>query len=147
MVLDGLDEVPSSSNRDDILAAVRDFWIDASDCNADLMIIATTRPQGYNDDFNPRLYQHDWLTPLSQARALHYANRLVAARYLGNQERQERILHRLERASHDEATARMMRSPLQVTIMATLVARIRQATQESLRFVNELLRFNNKPES
>src|ERR1051326_1403642 len=137
MVLDGLDEVPSSSNRDDILAAVRDFWIDASDCNADLMIIATTRPQGYNDDFNPRLYQHDWLTPLSQARALHYANRLVAARYLGNQERQERILHRLERASHDEATARMMRSPLQVTIMATLVDRIGQPPQERWSLFNE----------
>jgi hypothetical protein len=130
IILDGLDEVPASSNRDEVLAAVRDFWIDAADFNADIMVIATTRPQGYNDDFSPSLYQHHWLTPLSAARAIHYAHRLVVARYAGNQERQEKILNRLKRASQDNSTSRMMRSPLQVTIMATLVDRIGQPPQE-----------------
>ena len=58
IVFDGLDEVPSSSNRDQVLEAIRDFWVDASSSNADILSIATTRPQGYNEDFSPTFYQH-----------------------------------------------------------------------------------------
>src|SRR5206468_9829961 len=28
LILDGLDEVPASTNREDVLAAIRDFWAD-----------------------------------------------------------------------------------------------------------------------
>lgn len=130
IVLDGLDEVPSSSNRNDVLNAVRDFWIDATESNADVLVLATTRPQGYNEDFSPNIYHHKWLVPLSPEWAMHYAQRLVDVRYKGDEDRKQRILTRLERASMHEATARLMRSPLQVTIMTTLVDRMGQPPQE-----------------
>lgn len=130
IILDGLDEVPASSNRDEVLTAVQDFWIDAADSNADIMVVATTRPQGYNQDFSPELYRHVWLAPLSPVRALYYARRLTEVRYTDEPDRQEKILTRLERAAENEATTRLMRSPLQVTIMTVLVDRVGQPPQE-----------------
>jgi hypothetical protein len=58
LVLDGLDEVPSSTNREDVLKKVEDFWIDAAQVNADVLVLSTTRPQGYSDDFSPAYYRH-----------------------------------------------------------------------------------------
>ena len=129
VIFDGLDEVPPSSNRDEVLEAIRSFRIEARDCNADLLLLATTRPQGYSDDFSSSLYRHKWLVPLSTPRAMHYGQRLIEARY-SDRERRGIVLERLSRASVQPTTARLMRSPLQVTIMATLVDRIGQPPQE-----------------
>jgi hypothetical protein len=130
IILDGLDEVPASGNRADVLNSINDFWIDATSLNADLLVIATTRPQGYNQDYAPNLYRHKWLAPLSNERALHYGSCLATIRYGHDTERRDRVITRLERASRHEATARLMRSPLQVTIMTTLVDRIGQPPEE-----------------
>jgi hypothetical protein len=131
LILDGLDEVPASSNREQLLNTVRDFWIDVADCAADILVLATTRPQGYNDDFSPKFYEHKYLTPLTNEQALHYAKRLVHVRYEGEETRIEKILDRLERACRQSSpTSRLMRSPLQVTIMTTLVDRVGQPPQE-----------------
>ena len=137
LILDGLDEVPPSSNRDDVLAAVQDFWVDAAECHADILVLATTRPQGYEEDFSQRFYNHRYLAPLSRARAMHYGTCLAAARYGNDKDREQRIVARLRRASAEEATARLMRSPLQVTIMATLVDQTGQPPRERWRLFHE----------
>ena len=129
IIFDGLDEVPASSNRDQVLDAIRDFWIDASGANADILAIATSRPQGYNEDFSPLYYRHQQLAELSDELSWHVAQRLAEVRYRLDEDRKERVLERLERAVRDESTARLMRSPLQVTIMAALVDRIGQPPQ------------------
>ena len=129
IILDGLDEVPSSSNREQVLESIRDFWIDASNANADILAIATSRPQGYNDDFSPALYQHQRLAPLSQAMGRHFAKRLVEVRYGSDTDRKEKVLSRLDRSFESPATSRLMRSPLQVTIMTALVDRRGQPPQ------------------
>ena len=137
IVLDGLDEVPASSNREEVLDAVRDFWIDAAASNADILVIATTRPQGYNQDFSPELYSHKWLAPLSITRAMHYARRLTEVRYGSDQDRKNKVMTRLDRATNNEATARLLRSPLQVTIMSMLVDRMGQPPQERWNLFNK----------
>ena len=121
LIFDGLDEVPSSSNRDQVLEAIQDFWVDVSRLDADVLAIATSRPQGYNNEFLPTLYQHRWLTPLTNQHALHFGQRLVEVRYGSDIDRKERVLERLKRAIDDNPTSRLMRSPLQVTIMTALV--------------------------
>lgn len=130
LVLDGLDEVPPSSNRDAVLAAMGDFWVDVSDVNADLLVVATTRPQGYSNEFSPSFYKHKYLLPLSSARALDYADNLVRVRYGDDPDRAAKVYGRLELAAAEESTARLMRTPLQVTIMATLVDKLGQPPQE-----------------
>jgi hypothetical protein len=133
IVLDGLDEVPPSTNREDVLRSVRDFWVDTAQLGADVLVLATTRPQGYNDDFSPDLYHHLWLVPLSAERALHYADRLAESRWGYDRERRGKVMSHLTRASTEGATARLMRSPLQVTIMATLVDQIGPPPQDRWR--------------
>ena len=129
IIFDGLDEVPASSNRDQVLDAIRDFWIEASNSNADILSIATSRPQGYNEDFSPSYYRHRKLAELSEQLGWHFAKRLAEMRYRTDEDRKQKVLDRLKRAFRDESTARLMRSPLQVTIMTALVDRIGQPPQ------------------
>ncbi len=129
IIFDGLDEVPASSNRSQVLASIKDFWVDAARLGADILCIATTRPQGYNDDFSPRNYKHCRLAELSPELGMHFARQLVDARYSTNVDRKETVLVRLERAFEHESTSRLMRTPLQVTIMTALVDRRGQPPQ------------------
>jgi len=133
IVFDGLDEVPASTNRDAVLRAITNFWVDAAQATADLLVLATTRPQGYNDDFSPGLYRHLWLAPLRSKEAMRYAARLATNRWGADTEQSRRVLEYLDAASKQEATARLMRSPLQITIMATLVEQIGPPPQERWR--------------
>jgi hypothetical protein len=137
IILDGLDEVPPSSNRVDVMREIERFWQEVAQRDADVMVIATTRPQGYNDDFSPDHYEHLYLLPLSKARALHYAERLTEVKYGSEPERKARVLNRLRKACEGEATVRLMRSPLQVTIMTTLVDQIGEPPQERWRLFHE----------
>ena len=129
IIFDGLDEVPASSNRDQVLDAIRDFWVETHNLNADIMAIATSRPQGYNEDFSPLYYRHRKLAELSDKHGWHFAKRLAEMRYRTDEDRKQKVLGRLKRAFHDESTARLMRSPLQVTIMTALVDRLGQPPQ------------------
>ncbi|MCZ0938344.1 MAG: hypothetical protein OXJ55_06890 [Caldilineaceae bacterium] len=135
-IFDGLDEVPPSSNRDEVLRAIREFWVDASSANADILSIATSRPQGYNEDFSPLYYQHQHLAELSEQLGWHYAQRLAAVRYGADEDRKEKVLGRLRRAFGDPSTSRLMRTPLQVTIMTALVDRLGQPPQARWNLFN-----------
>jgi hypothetical protein len=121
IAFDGLDEVPAVSNRAEVLNAVTVFLNAARVMDADVLVIATTRPQGYDREFAPTNFNHVKLIPLSKDEALVYAKKFVDAKYTDDPERRERILERLKTAAAEEATARIMKSPLQVTIMAALV--------------------------
>ena len=121
VAFDGLDEVPVVSNRIDVMTAVRRFFSEARAMDSDLLIVATTRPQGYEDEFSPAYFNHLYLAPLKVAEALDYARKFVQTKYAADADRRERVTKRLEAAASEEATARLMVSPLQVTIMAALV--------------------------
>ena len=129
VIFDGLDEVPASSNRDEVLDAIRDFWVEASNTHADVLAVATSRPQGYNDDFSPSHYNHRQLAELSKGLGWHFAQRLAAVRYRTDEDRKQKVLERLQRAFLDASTSRLMRSPLQITMMTALVDRFGQPPQ------------------
>lgn len=124
VILDGLDEVPSSTNREDLLSAVSGFSIDISTSNLDVLVVATSRPQGYNDEFASSHYQHQYLVPLSSNDAMDYGSRLARIRFGANADRYDKVVSRLQRALSKPATVRLMRTPLQVTILTLLVDRM-----------------------
>jgi hypothetical protein len=137
IVFDGLDEVPATRNRDDVMMSIGTFWSEVADVDADVLVVCTTRPQGYNDEFSPRYYVHRYLSPLSPRRALDYAERLADTRYSGDSTRRNIVLRRLNDAVTSPAVSRLMQSPLQVTIMATLVDRGGPPPQERWRLFQE----------
>lgn len=118
IILDGLDEVPSSANRAVVLRAINEFWDEAS--QADLLMVVTTRPQGYNDDLDPILYTKLELVPLLPNQAIDYAKKLASA-LLADPIQRERVLERITEAAASKTTARLLVSPLQVAILISLI--------------------------
>ncbi|MET9483522.1 hypothetical protein [Streptomyces sp. NPDC006638] len=137
VVLDGLDEVASPQARDVVMERVNDFIIDARSVDADLLLVATSRPQGYREEFSPRRYVHMRLEPLDTTYAVSYAKQLTQLRHRGDPDTADRVLKRLEEAAEDDLTARLMTTPLQVTIMAILLERRQRVPQQRYRLFND----------
>jgi hypothetical protein len=123
IVLDGLDEVPASSSREKVFEAIDDFLTDARSVEADVFIVATTRPQGYAQELSPESYEQLTLAPLSAEEAVNYVRQLAAVQYSGDDELQEHVVRHAKIAVQREATSRLMVTPLQVTIMSLLLAK------------------------
>lgn len=120
LLLDGLDEVPPSANRGEVIASLNDLWDELASVNADVLMLVTSRPQGYNDDLDPALYSSLEMTPLQPEHAMAYARRLAHGRLLDLSQR-ERVLARMAEAIETPTTARLLVSPLQVAIMLALI--------------------------
>lgn len=141
LVLDGLDEVPGTSDRMLVIKAIEELLVFLQPSKSRGLLIATTRPQGYTDEFASlslaRMHTH-YLALLSREQAWVYAERLVATRY--PVDRREIVLHRLSLAAAGETTSRLMGTPLQVTILATLVDHIGRAPNERWTLFKEYYR-------
>ncbi|MFF3872552.1 NACHT domain-containing protein [Streptomyces sp. NPDC001978] len=133
LVLDGLDEVASTQARDTVMERVNDFLLEAASVDADLLVVATSRPQGYREEFSPQRYVHMRLEPMAAEDAVSYAAQLAQLRHRGDPETAERVLRRLEEAAEEDLTARLMTTPLQVTIMAILLERRERVPQQRYR--------------
>lgn len=122
LLLDGFDEVGATEDRTHIVAMSRDFLLRLAALDARGIVLATTRPQGYAGELSgigiPLIEKY--LVPLDRKEALHYAKKLVEAKVSGADE-QAKIFTRMQEAAQEEATARLLRTPLQITIMAALV--------------------------
>lgn len=123
IVLDGLDEVANPQVRNDVDEKITEFLTDAASVEADLLIVATTRPQGYNEEFSTAYYDHFTLRDFEPAEAIRYAEELVSLRHQNDPDQAREVLDRLTRAAEEPNTSRLMRTPLQVTIMSLLTER------------------------
>ncbi|TCK25223.1 hypothetical protein EV378_1023 [Pseudonocardia endophytica] len=120
VALDGLDEVSSASVRADVSIKIADFLEEMAAAQIDIMMLCTSRPIGYEDD--PRVdFEHLNLVPLSTQDAIRYARRLLEKRFEASPERQEQTLQRLSHAAKSDDTAKVMTTPLQVTILALIL--------------------------
>lgn len=121
VVLDGLDEVPPSGERPAVIEAVNNFASEVHSTKADALIIVTSRPQGYNKDLDERYWSHWNLTDLPKEVATAYADALSLAQHPMDSDRRAKIAVGLDKAMQQQVTARLMVSPLQVTIMHLIV--------------------------
>ncbi|MFG2825180.1 NACHT domain-containing protein [Kitasatospora sp. NPDC048365] len=119
LVLDGLDEVARPA-REAVMQGVADLIFLARSLDADLLVVGTTRPQGYHGEFHPEDFECLRLADMSEEDALRYAGRLARARHQGDPEMYATVVERIAVAAGNPTTRRLMRSPLQVTIMSLL---------------------------
>lgn len=133
LLIDGLDEVPSSSNRSQVLETIRNFFIETKSINADIFAVATTRPQGYSAEFSPDEYRHFQLEPLTVDEALDFAQGLVNARVGQGTAAELKVMKRLQIASQEEHTMKLFESPLQVTILEVLLEKLHKAPNDRSR--------------
>ncbi|MEV5937972.1 hypothetical protein [Streptomyces sp. NPDC051994] len=131
LVLDGLDEVPSTANRGTVMDAISTFHDSADACGADIAVLATSRPQGYKEEFANYFLMR--LTSLTQNQALRYSQRLTTIRHGEGSEKSQEIMQRVKKAALQTETARLMTTPLQVTILVLLLSRSSRAPSQ--RFV------------
>lgn len=120
LVLDGLDEVAHPTVREDVRSAVEDLLVEAGDLGADLLVVMTTRPQGFESLFSQEEFLEMRLAALDRQDALNYAEKVAAIRNHDDDELREASLARLAAAFDQPTTARLMSTPLQVTIMLLL---------------------------
>lgn len=118
---DGLDEVPESSNRKEVMAEIETFInIDLRQADTDAIFYATTRPEGYVGEFNNVNFNHLDLMPLDRENCFIYLNKLLTAIENDSVKRKE-YLKILEQGWDNRQIAFMMQTPLQVTIITILV--------------------------
>lgn len=121
VILDGLDEVPSLDARTAVYSRVEEFWARVDDIGADVLMVVTTRPTGYDERLPDDRFQHLHLQPLPPAGAVQLAERLSAKRFEYDDAMRADVIQRMRAAAADPTTARLMVTPLQVTIMSMIV--------------------------
>lgn len=121
LILDGFDEVAAPSVRESLVHRVSEFLDDAEEADADLLLLATTRPRGYAGEFSTQQYTHLPLADLPTEIAIRYATTLAKIRLEDDPDALETVVAGLESAVRKDVTARLMRTPLQVTIMSLLL--------------------------
>jgi hypothetical protein len=117
-LLDGLDEVPPERGRVIVRTSIAGLYDRFAD--ADGLVIGTSRPQGYDREVFGSLVERT-LLPLTQERAKVYTERLADCLHGDEEGERERLVNRMEKALGNPTTAALMRNPLLVTIMATIV--------------------------
>lgn len=124
LVLDGLDEVPDSKVRSQLLASIAALVSEARANEVDLFIVATTRPQGYQGEFTETFdAKSTRLAEFSESEALDFSDALVAVKNANDPDLAKLVTERLIEAVHERVTQRLMTTPLQVTIMTALAER------------------------
>ena len=142
LLLDGLDEVPASGNRSLVISAIEEFLDEIHLVNADVLVVVSSRPQGYQEALARRHWEHWEMDTLSVEQATRVADRLGEVR-VSDTERRAVIAAELGRAFRDPATNSLCTTPLQVTILfgiALLKGTIPQAKWELFERYYTLLR-------
>ena len=140
IVFDGLDEIGVAAQRTRTVRCISEFVLDVDAQDADVLILVTCRSQSYALELDYRQYEHLQLMPLSVEQVLAYAGHLLASRHGAGSSAAETSLQRLQKAAEIPATDSLMRSPLQVTIMAALVDKIGTPPEQRWRLFSEYYR-------
>lgn len=121
LILDGLDEVSLLEMRRKLYDEIDALLATADDVDADLLLVITTRPIGYDERFPQATFEHVHLRRLPTQDAVQYAQTIVARRFGEDREMCRNVTQRLREASQDPVTSRLMQTPLQVMIMSFVV--------------------------
>lgn len=135
VVLDGLDEVAAAKDRDLTNELIDDFHTELAAQRVDALVVCTSRPTGYTFDSSSG-FELVQLSPLTRDQALDYASRLLRTRFPDDLDSQDTVMTRVNRAVAEPETARLMTTPLQVTIVALLLEQRTRAPHSRFALFN-----------
>lgn len=121
LILDGLDEVTDPTLKRAVTDNAEDFVARMSNVlTCDMQVLATTRPTGYNDQYNPEDYVHIVLENLEPTQIRAYVSRWSKAREL-DPSKADRLARGIEECLNDQHVRLLMNTPLQVTILILII--------------------------
>ncbi|MFD6565166.1 NACHT domain-containing protein [Micromonospora profundi] len=122
LVLDGLDEVTDTALKKNLLEKITEFTDRCEKIlEVDLQVLATTRPTGYSDQFDPRRYLHLRLHKLKAKQVADYVSRWCKAKDFDDV-KSKRILDGVHECLADAQISLLATTPLQVTILALIIS-------------------------
>ncbi|MEU7589870.1 hypothetical protein AB0A95_26660 [Micromonospora sp. NPDC049230] len=122
LVLDGLDEVTDTALKKNLLEKITEFTDRCEKVlGADLQVLATTRPTGYSDQFDPRKYLHLRLLKLQPTQVADYVKRWCEAKNF-DEIKSKRILDSVYECLADAQISLLATTPLQVSILALIIS-------------------------
>lgn len=130
VVLDGLDEVVDPTIRRRIIEQVTEFANDCEAVKADVLIILTTRPMGFDERIAPTLFERIDLADLAVEAAVRYGERVTEVRNPNDPDRRDAIIARVRSAANDDALVNLLRTPLQVLILTIIVEQARELSPD-----------------
>ncbi|MEO3947681.1 hypothetical protein [Gorillibacterium sp. CAU 1737] len=121
LILDGLDEVPEKKLKNNLvtstITSIKEF---RELFNADIKVIATTRPFGYTDEFDPTRFLHLNVLKLSAEQAQDYTKKWIDAKKYDNEEA-KRIFDKFMICLKDKVISVLTTTPLEVTIVLVII--------------------------
>ncbi|MFF2482436.1 NACHT domain-containing protein [Paenibacillus sp. NPDC058071] len=121
LILDGLDEVPEKKLKNNLVTStitnIKEF---RELFDADIKVIATTRPFGYTDEFDPSRFLHLNVQKLSGGQALEYTKKWIDAKRYDNEEA-KRIFDKFSICLEDKVISVLTTTPLEVTIVLVII--------------------------
>ncbi len=122
LILDGLDEVSGHQIRKIVLDRVGEFTDRClNSLEADMQILASTRPTGYSHEFDPQRYLHFHLAKLNHAQVRRYVGRWIVAKELDDN-KGERLRSSIDECLADPQISLLTNTPLQVTILLLIIS-------------------------
>lgn len=122
VIFDGLDEVTQVGVRHRVIREITSFVERADAEDADLFVIVTTRPTGYSERIMPEHFEQIDLDYFTPTEAMAYGHHVAAQRYRIDPERRETVLAAFKAAVLNPSAERLIKTPLQVLILAVIVA-------------------------
>lgn len=121
LILDGLDEVTDPDLRKILLSRVAEFVDRCEMIEADLQILASTRPTGYAKEFDPTVFLHMRLAKLEPDQVKAYVARWAKAKSL-DEAKKSRVRQTMDECLQDAQIRLLTNTPLQVTILLLIIS-------------------------
>jgi hypothetical protein len=121
LILDGLDEVTDPTLQNKMLDRISEF-LDRCEhvLEADLQVLATSRPASYSDQFDSNRFIHMQLARLKPEKVLEYVDRWIQAKQIEDVNSRQ-LLQTIQECLSDNQICLLMNTPLQVTILILIV--------------------------
>ncbi|HEX7134450.1 MAG TPA: hypothetical protein VF228_17890 [Iamia sp.] len=121
LILDGLDEVMEADARKHVLRSIDEFVGRCEDAlQANVQLIATSRPTSYRGQFAVDRYLHLQLSELDDEQVMQYVEKWIVARDLEGA-KSKRLRSTMQQCVSDAQISLLTKTPLQVTILVLII--------------------------